>query len=311
MGLDFLEPAEQPDEIGRVGRYRVLRVLGRGGMGAVFLAEDSKLGRRVALKLMLPKIASIPAAHDRFMREAKAAASLKNDHIVTVYQVDEFKGVPFLAMELLDGDSLDRALHEGRNFSVTESISIARDVARGLMDAHEKGLVHRDIKPANLWLEESQTGALRVKILDFGLAAAEVDDVHLTQVGTIVGTPAYMAPEQARANGKIDGRADLFSLGCVLYQLCTGEVPFKADTTVGTLMALAMNSPQSPSERNSLVPVELSALTMQLLEKDPSKRPHSARKKLSIACTIFNFAIDSGTATTFKSFAKECCSRRT
>lgn len=303
LGLSFLEPAEQPDEIGRVGRYRVLRVLGRGGMGAVFLAEDSKLGRRVALKLMLPKIANIPAAHDRFMREAKAAASLKNDHIVTVYQVDEFKGVPFLAMELLDGDSLDRALHEGRNFSVTESISIARDVARGLMDAHEKGLVHRDIKPANLWLEESQTGALRVKILDFGLAAAEVDDVHLTQVGTIVGTPAYMAPEQARANGKIDGRADLFSLGCVLYQLCTGEVPFKADTTVGTLMALAMNSPQSPSERSSSVPVELSALTMQLLEKDPSKRPQSAREVIDRLQDI-QLAIDSGTATTIKSSPK-------
>ncbi len=297
LGLSFLVPPELPDEIGRLGRYRVLRVLGRGGMGAVFLAEDPTLGRLVALKLMLPRVASIPAAYDRFMREAKAAASLKNDHIVTVYQVDEFKGVPFLAMELLSGDSLDQALQEGRSFSIAESILIARDVARGLMGAHEKGLVHRDIKPANLWLEETQHGVRRVKILDFGLASAEVDDVHLTQIGTIIGTPAYMAPEQARANGKIDGRADLFSLGCVLYQLCTGEIPFKSETTVGTLMALAINSPIPPSEKNSLVPVELSELTMQLLEKEPSQRPQSAREVIDRLADIQR-AIDSGTATT-------------
>jgi serine/threonine protein kinase len=278
LGLGFLQPAEQTDEIGRLGHYRILQVLGRGGMGVVFLAEDPKLRRKVALKIMLPKIASIPAARDRFLREAKAAASLKNDHIVTVYQVDEINSVPFLAMELLQGESLEEALRGGRRFSIAETIQIARDIARGLADAHDKGLVHRDIKPGNLWLERTPDEAMRVKILDFGLARAEVEDIHITEFGTIVGTPAFMAPEQARADRAIDGKADLFSVGCVLYVLCTGEIPFKADTTVGTLMALALNTPLSPDQRNEAVPAALSRLTMQLLEKDPAKRPQSARE---------------------------------
>lgn len=275
--VKFLEPPQQAGDLGQLGRYRVLELLGRGGMGAVFLAEDPKLGRRCALKVMLPKIASIPQARDRFLREAKAAASLKSDHIVTIYQVDEFNGVPFLAMELLQGETLEQALLSGRRFSVIETIRLARDVSRGLADAHEKGLVHRDIKPGNLWLEESTDGAIRVKILDFGLARAQVDDVHITEYGTIVGTPAFMAPEQARADRPIDTRADLFSLGCVLYVLCTGDIPFKAETTVGTLMSLALNSPVAPNQRNESVPASISQLTMQLLEKDPAKRPQSAR----------------------------------
>ncbi len=294
LGLSFLTPPVEPDEIGRLGVYRVLRILGRGGMGTVFLAQDPKLGRQVALKVMLPKIANIPAARDRFLREAKAAASLKNDHIVTVYQVDEFNGIPFLAMELLKGESLEESLQSGQRFSVLETIHIARDIARGLADAHEKGLVHRDIKPANLWLEtiklsrssdRAQPGsgvaalsdAVRVKILDFGLARLEVEDINITEFGTIVGTPAFMAPEQARADRAIDSRADLFSLGCVLYVLCTGEIPFKAETTVGVLMALALNTPASPRQRNEDVSEDLSNLIMQLLEKDPARRPQSAR----------------------------------
>ena len=295
LGLSFLQPAEESDEIGRLGHYRILQVLGRGGMGAVFLAEDPKLSRRVALKVMLPKIASIPIARNRFLREAKSAASLKSDYIVTIYQVDEINSVPFLAMELLQGESLDESLKAGRRFSIAQILRIVRDTARGLADAHEKGLVHRDIKPGNLWLELSADRpdsaaaypdiaaataheVLRVKILDFGLARPEVEDMHITEFGTIVGTPAFMAPEQARADRAVDSRADLFSLGCVLYVLCTGEIPFKADTTVGTLMALALNTPAAPNQRNESVPIELSRLTMQLLEKDPAKRPQSARE---------------------------------
>lgn len=277
LGLSFLQPAMHSDEIGRLGHYRILEVLGRGGMGIVFLAVDPKLGRRVALKVMLPRIAGLPAARDRFLREARAAASLTNDHIVTVYQVDECNGVPFLAMELLQGESLEDALREGRRFNISETIRIARDIARGLADAHEKGLVHRDIKPGNLWLEQTPDGATRIRILDFGLARAEVEDINITEFGTIVGTPAFMAPEQARADRPIDGKADLFSLGCVLYVLCTGEIPFKAETTVGVLMALALNTPVAPNQRNETVPAELSRLTMQLLEKDPVMRPESAR----------------------------------
>lgn len=280
LGLSFLTPPQAPDEIGRLGHYRILRVLGRGGMGIVFLAEDPKLGREVALKVILPRIANIPAARDRFLREAKAAASLKSDYIVTVYQVDEVNGLPFLAMELLQGETLDQSLRAGRRFSISETVQIAHDVAKGLAEAHSKGLVHRDIKPANLWLEQSPEGKLRVKILDFGLARAEREDVHLTEFGTIVGTPAFMSPEQGHADRPIDSRADLFALGSVLYVLCTGEMPFQAETTVGILMALALKNPVPPAKRNDSVPPELSELTMQLLEKEPGDRPQSARDVL-------------------------------
>jgi serine/threonine protein kinase/Leucine-rich repeat (LRR) protein len=278
QGLDFLSPAQEADEIGRLGYYRVLKVLGKGGMGAVFLAEDPKLGRRVALKVMLPRIAAAdPTAKERFLREARAAARLKSDHIVTIYQVDETNGVPYLAMELLEGQSLDVILRAGQPLSAAQIICIARDIARGLADAHDKGLVHRDIKPGNLWLEGTLDAGVRVKILDFGLARAEQDDIHLTQSGAIVGTPAFMAPEQARGDKGVDARADLFSLGCVLYRLCTGEVPFKAETMIGTLMAVAMNDPVALTRRNESIPSELSQLITQLLEKDPSRRPKSAR----------------------------------
>lgn len=274
--LNFLEPAQQADEIGRLGGYGIVKVLGKGGMGVVFLADDPKLERRVAMKVMLPKIAANPTAKDRFLREARAAAKLKSDHIVTIYQVDEANGIPFLAMELLDGRPLDELISKGRSLSVPQILRIGQEVAKGLDAAHEKGLIHRDIKPANLWLESSG----RIKILDFGLARSEKDDVHLTQTGAIVGTPAFMAPEQAQGDKGVDARADLFSLGCVLYRLCAGEIPFKGDTTMGTLLALAMDTPTAPSAINTAIPQALSELIMQLLEKQPAKRPASAKEVL-------------------------------
>src|SRR6185436_12374920 len=169
-------------EIGRLGHYRILKVLGKGGMGAVFLADDPKLQRQVALKVMLPKIAANPTARDRFLREAQAAARLKSDHIVTIYQVDEVAGVPYLAMELLEGRSLDDVMRSGKVLGVADILHLARGTAQGLAVAHEKGLIHRDIKPGNLWLEGEQDALLaqcRVKILDFGLARSEKDDVHI------------------------------------------------------------------------------------------------------------------------------------
>ena len=277
QGFEFLAPARAADEIGWLGGYRILEVLGRGGMGIVFLAEDPKLGRHVALKVMLPRIAADPTAKDRFLREARAAARLKSDHIVTIYQVDETNGVPHLAMELLEGQPLDDVLRFEQPLSVAQILHIGRDIATGLAAAHEKGQIHRDIKPANLWLEGKLSTRFRVKILDFGLARAALDDSHITHSGAIVGTPAFMAPEQARGDKVVDARADLFSLGCVLYRLCTGEVPFKAESTLGTLMAVAMQDPVAPEMLNQSVPSELSRLIMQLLEKNPDRRPKSAR----------------------------------
>jgi hypothetical protein len=281
--LDFLAPPQRGDEVGRLGPYRVLGVLGQGGMGLVFLAEDTRLERPVALKVMLPKFAEDPGARQRFLREAKSAAALKHDHVVTIYQVDEDRGVPFLAMEYLEGQPLDQWLKGGARPGVAEVLRIGREVAEGLAAAHAKGLIHRDIKPGNVWLESSgEPGASatggRVKILDFGLARAQADDVHITQSGVLVGTPAFMAPEQAEAHAKVDPRCDLFSLGCVLYRLCTGALPFPGDSTMAVLRALATHEPAPPRALNPEVPEALSRLVVQLLQKDPGRRPASAQE---------------------------------
>ncbi len=272
--LDFLAAAERPDEIGRLGGYRVLKVLGSGGMGLVLQAEDVKLGRPVALKVMRPDVARKPHAAQRFLREARAAAALRHDNIVTIYQVGEDRGVPFLAMEFLEGAPLDKWLDQGRELSAVQILRIGRQVAGGLAAAHDKGLIHRDIKPANLWLDKVSR---RVKILDFGLARDQAENLQLTQSGDVLGTPAFMAPEQARGD-KVDARSDLFSLGCVLYRLCTGRLPFTGTTAMAILIALAMDTPPSVRELNAGIPVEFAELIMRLLAKDPANRPESARE---------------------------------
>jgi WD40 repeat protein/serine/threonine protein kinase len=272
-GYEFLAPPQGSDEMGRLGPYRVLRVLGAGGMGVVFLAEDPQLERRVALKAQLPAMADRPAARQRFLREARAAASLKHDHVVTIYQVGEDRGVPFLAMELLEGEPLDARLGRERKLAVAEVLRIGREAALGLAAAHEKGLVHRDVKPANVWLE---AGTGRVKILDFGLARAAGGEAHLTQEGAIIGTPAYMAPEQAQGL-PVDARSDVFSLGCVLYQLATGETPFRGSDVISILMAVSTQEPKSPHDVHPEFPLALSELIVRMLAKGPGERPSSAQ----------------------------------
>jgi formylglycine-generating enzyme required for sulfatase activity len=270
---DFLAPAERPDEIGRLGGFRILTVLGCGGMGVVFQAEDPKLERRLAIKAMLPKLAASGSAHKRFLREARTAAAIEHDHIVPILQVGEDRGVPFFAMPFLKGESLDHRLKREGALPLAEVVRIGRETVEGLAAAHEHGLIHRDIKPANLWLESPRG---RVKILDFGLARAATASPRLTRQGAIVGTPAYMAPEQG-AGEAVDHRCDLFSLGCVLYQCCTGRMPFRGKDTVTTLLAVATTNPPPPSELRPEVPAALSDLVMQLLAKKPEDRPESAR----------------------------------
>ena len=271
---DFLSPPQAPGEMGWLGPYRVFKILGAGGMGVVFQAEDPLLRRPVALKAMKPVLASSESARARFQREAIAAAAIKHDHIVTIYQVGEDRGVPFLAMEFLEGEGLDARLRREGALLVAEVVRIGREVAEGLAAAHQRGLIHRDIKPANIWLEGERR---RVKILDFGLARAIAGDAHLTQSGIILGTPAYMAPEQVRSE-KIDPRCDLFSLGCVLYQLATGRMAFQGKDTMSMLMALAVDIPPPPHEVRAEVPPPLSELIQQLLTKDVNKRPASAQE---------------------------------
>ncbi len=270
---EFLSAPQAPDELGRLGPYRVLQVLGAGGMGVVFRAEDPQLQRPVALKAMLPGLGSSSTARQRFLREARAAAGIKHDHIVSIYQVGEDRGAPFLAMEFLEGEPLDARLKREGKLPMAEIVRIGREIAEGLEAAHERGLIHRDIKPANVWLEGKKA---RVKILDFGLARGGAEDAQLTQTGAIVGTPAYMAPEQAQGQS-LDGRCDLFSLGCVLYRMATGRMPFKGNDTISTLLAVATETPPAPQELDASLPPALSALVMRLLEKKAVDRPPSAQ----------------------------------
>jgi WD40 repeat protein len=277
---ECLAPPQAPDEIGRLGPYRVLKVLGSGGMGVVYQAEDVQLRRPVALKALLPALAAAPTFRERFLREARAAAAIKHDHVVTIYQVGEDRGVPFLAMEFLEGESLDQRLRRAGPLSAAEARQVGREMADGLAAAHDRGLVHRDIKPGNVWLETQPGSAVtggRVKILDFGLARAVDDATHLTQQGAVVGTPAFMAPEQA-AGQPVDARCDLFSLGCVLYNALAGHPPFKGLDMIATLLAVATQDPPTPRALNPRVPVRFSDLVMRLLAKKPADRPASARE---------------------------------
>lgn len=269
--------AQGDSELQSLGGYRIVRLLGQGGMGAVYEAEDVKLERRVALKVMRPEVASNVQHRERFLREARTAAKVKNDFICAIYQVGEENDIPFIAMPFLKGEPLDTHLKKGMRLATEEVVRIGKEIAEGLSAAHEVGLIHRDIKPANVWLETQRSGPPRAVILDFGLARMQGDDVQLTQTGMIVGTPAYMSPEQAQGDKKSDGRTDLFSLGCVLYALCTGELPFKGETTMGILMALAAQQPTPPHAIAASTPRPLSDLIMRLLAKNPNDRPTTAR----------------------------------
>jgi serine/threonine protein kinase len=269
---DFMIPPLRPDEMGRLGPYRVLDVLGMGGQGIVFLADDTQLQRRVALKTMRRTCADIPTARQRFLHEARSSASLRHDNIVTVYHVGEEGGVPYLAMELLEGESLQNWLSKDRTPTLAQTLRIGKEIARGLAAAHARGLIHRDIKPANIWLDASAGG--RVKLLDFGLARPTETSTQPTPDQALLGTLGYMAPEQA-AGRPTDPRADLFSLGVVLYRLLTGRLPFEGDV-LRILAALATEEPRPPRELNGQVPPALSGLVVRLLAREPARRPESA-----------------------------------
>jgi hypothetical protein len=275
-------PAADPDptlesDLTRLGGYRLIRVLGRGGMGIVYEAEDPRLGRRVALKVLAAAAAREPGAKERFLREARAAAAVEHDHITPVYHVGEDGDLPFMAMSLLHGETLEARLRAGP-VPLPEAVLIARQAAEGLAAAHARGLVHRDVKPSNIWLERHPDGAFkRVRLLDFGLAKPVAPgDAEITGSGVVMGTPAYMAPEQARGL-PTDHRADLFSLGVVLYRMAAGCRPFDRADTFAVLTALVMETPKPPAELNPAVPAALSDLVMRLLEKDPARRPQTAR----------------------------------
>ncbi|QEL17588.1 protein kinase domain-containing protein [Limnoglobus roseus] len=273
----FLSPPERSDELGRLGDYRILKKLGEGGMGFVFRGHDPALNRDVALKVMRPEVASKPQAADRFLREGRAAAGLKSDHVITIYQVGRANGVPFLAMEFLEGLPLDVWVKaQKKAVPLPQALRVVRDTLRGLASAHDKGLIHRDIKPANLWIEK---GTLRIKVLDFGLTRSNEADEQLTQEGAVVGTPAFMAPEQA--SGKpVDPRADLFSVGVVMYTLLAGKNPFARGSLMETLGAVGFETQPPVATARPDVPREYSDFLDRLLMKGPDGRPANAKAAL-------------------------------
>ncbi|MGI6415468.1 MAG: protein kinase domain-containing protein [Thermoguttaceae bacterium] len=271
--LDFLEPCDVPGRLGRIGPYEVIEVIGRGGMGVVLRAHDTKLNRTVAVKVMAPEFAANATARKRFLREAQAAAAIVHPHVITIHAVEETEKTPYLVMECVDALSLEEKIDRRGHLELREVLRIGAQIAAGLAAAHAHGLVHRDIKPSNILLEN---GVERVKITDFGLARA-VDDVETTRCGEVLGSPPFMSPEQAQGK-TVDVRSDLFSLGAVLYAMCTGRSPFRADSTVAVLRRVCDDVPRPIREVNPEIPEELVAIIGRLLAKDPADRFQTAEE---------------------------------
>jgi serine/threonine protein kinase len=268
--LDFLRPATRPDSLGRLGHYEVLDIVGRGGMGIVLRAFDEKLHRVVAVKVLPPVLAGNPAARQRFVREARAAAAVAHDNVVGTLAVEDDGAVPFIVMQFVDGMTLQDKLDRAGPLPLPEVLRIGLQVAEGLAAAHRQGIIHRDIKQANILLEN---GVERARITDFGLARTA--DGGLTQSGVVAGTPAYMSPEQA-AGERVDHRTDLFSLGAVLYAMCAGRPPFEADSAVAVLRRVCDDAPRPLREVNPAVPGWFAAVVAKLHAKKPADRFASA-----------------------------------
>jgi eukaryotic-like serine/threonine-protein kinase len=310
LRLEFLSPSDDPTKLGRLGPYEIVKVIGRGGMGIVLLGFDSVLNRYVAIKVLAPQWMHSTAARLRFAREARAAAAVVHEHVIAIYAVDSANEVPYLVMPFIDGISLqeriDRtsatgasaagasatgsaSVKEGTTDTATgiargthitnvngplelkQILRIGIQIAHGLTAAHAQGLVHRDIKPANILLEN---GVERVLITDFGLARA-VDDASFTRSCFIAGTPEYMAPEQANGEA-VDHRIDLFSLGSVMYAMCTGKSPFRRETTMAVLRQICEGTPRSIREINPKIPKWLERIIARLHAKNPADRFQSA-----------------------------------
>ncbi len=267
VDLSVLGPTDDPASMGRIGNYEIQGIIGRGGMGIVFRAIDSALGRNVAIKVLDPALASVAAARKRFAMEARAMAAISHEHVVPVYTVDEHRGLPYFAMEYVPGGTLESRIRKQGPLDELSLLRVARQIAMALSAAHECGLVHRDIKPANVLLDR---GVERVRVADFGLARVNSDASH-TRSGFIAGTPQYMAPEQVRGE-TCTAQSDLFSLGTVMYAMCTGHSPFRSESIYGSMQRIVHEDPRSICEQVPSIPDWLERFIFKLLAKQPSDR---------------------------------------
>src|SRR5580700_1138832 len=267
-----------------VGKYKVTRELGRGGMAAVYEAENVSIGKRVAVKVLAAELSNSSIVIERFMREARAAASVKSPYIVEVYDSGRLEdGRPFIAMELLEGESLYDRMARVRLIDPQTTVRIIGQVAKGLMKAHAANIVHRDLKPENIHLCKTDDGDEIAKILDFGLAKfyapVQTDEktARLTREGAIFGTPAYMSPEQVKGHGNVDFRADLWALGCMAFECLTGRPVWNTDQGVAmTFAAIAAGALPVPSRLRPELPPPFDAWFAKALERDPNLRFQTA-----------------------------------
>jgi eukaryotic-like serine/threonine-protein kinase len=260
------------------GRYLVERELGRGGMATVYLAQDLRHARAVAIKVLKPEIASI-VGPERFQREIRLAAGFTHPHILPLLDSGEADGLLYYVMPFMAGESLRDRLVRERQLPLPEAARIATDVAAALAHAHGQGVVHRDIKPENILLERGEA-----VVADFGIARAlsPAPSESVTTAGLVLGTPAYMSPEQAAGDATIDGRSDIFALGCVLYEMLAGEPPFTGPTSQAIFGKLLNEQPRSLCVVRPTLPREIEAAVLKALEKDPERRPANAGLLVSL-----------------------------
>ncbi|HEY4106732.1 MAG TPA: serine/threonine-protein kinase, partial [Polyangiaceae bacterium] len=266
------------------GKFRITKEIGRGGMAAVYEAENVDIGKRVAVKILAAELITSRVVRERFIREARAAAAIRSPYICDVYDSGMFEERPFLVMELLEGESLYDMMTRVRQIDVETTVRITTHTARGLAKAHESNVVHRDLKPENIFLTKDEDGKLVVKIVDFGLAkfyeptTTDTETVRLTREGALFGTPAYMSPEQAKGKGEVDHRADLWALGCIVYECLTGQTVWNVEQGVAMILAQIASAPlPKPSKLRPDLPPSFDAWFARALDRDPDKRYQNAK----------------------------------
>jgi serine/threonine-protein kinase len=256
------------------GAYRITGTLGEGGMGRVYHAQHVRLPRRFAVKVLLDQLVSRPDAVARFEREAQAVARIANPHVLDVVDILRIQGRPCMVTELLEGEDLSDMLDRVGKLPLHTAIALCRQVCRGLSAAHAASVIHRDLKPSNLFLIDGEDGVPFVKILDFGIAKV-ADGAQLTRTGMVLGTPAYMAPEQARGSNRVDARVDVYALGAVLYRMLTGRPPFPENDPGTAVMKLLNEDPRRPRDLERSIPEGVEALIQHAMARNPEQRPDS------------------------------------